>query len=99
MHDLVRPGGDDVLLDQHFDSIGDRLKKSERSNAVWAVTILHSAENFSLEHGHEREESQKTSDQCTDVNQTGSNLNQPIRRVTGQRRKQPFFCSDENLID
>src|SRR5207247_10243438 len=50
MDDLVGPRRDDVFLDQHFDTIGDWLKKTERSHTIWAVSVLHPRKNFSFQH-------------------------------------------------
>ena len=56
MHDLIGAHWHDVFLDQHFDAVGHRLKKSERPDAIWPVAILHASENFPLQHGDERKE-------------------------------------------
>ena len=48
VYDLVRPRRDDIFLDQHFDPIGDGLKKTERPDAIWPVAVLHSPQNFSF---------------------------------------------------
>src|SRR5947209_397590 len=99
MDDLVRAQGNDVFLDQHFNSVGNRLKKAEGTNAIRAVPILHPAENFSFQDGDEREESQKHSEKQGNVQQAGNNLNQPIWRATVQEGEQPLFRVDENLIE
>src|SRR5207237_5252420 len=99
MDDLVRARRNDVFLDQHFNSVGDRLKKSKWADAVRPVTILHPPENFSLEHRDEREKGEKHSKKRGNVQQAGNDLNGPIRRATRSRRKQRFFCADEDLIN
>ena len=99
MDDLVGAGRHDVFFDQHFNSVGHRLEKSEWTDAIRAVTILHSPENFSFEDGDEREESEKHSEKRGNVQQAGNDLKGQIRRATRQRRKQPFFCANEDLIN
>src|SRR5213083_2026132 len=46
MYDLVCPHRDDVFLDQHFNAVGDWLKKAERPDAIRAVAVLYPCENF-----------------------------------------------------
>src|SRR5437588_4246968 len=99
MDDLVRAGGNDVLLDQHFNSIGDGLEKAERTDAIRAVTILHAPKNFSFENRNQRKEGQENAEERDNVDQAGSNLNQPIRRATANEGEQPLFCVDEDLVE
>jgi len=59
MHDLIRARRHDIFFDKHLNAIGQRLKKPEWPDAIWAITILDAAENFSFQHGNEREEGEK----------------------------------------
>jgi hypothetical protein len=97
VHDLIGAHWHDVFLDQHLDTVGHRLKKSERPDAIWPITILHASENFPLQHGNEREECEKHTEQRENVDQRRCDLHHPIRR-TRQRREQQLFYVDENLI-
>jgi hypothetical protein len=99
MNDMIRRERNDVFLDQHFDSVGHGLKQAEWANPIRAVTILHSAENLSLENRHQGEECEEYTKQHEDVEQTRHNLDEPIGRMTHQWRKQPCFCTKENLIN
>ena len=78
---LSARGGHDVFLDQHLDSVGNRLKQTEWPDPIRAVTVLHAPENFSLQHRHQREEREKHAEQRDDVDQTRRDLNDPIRRA------------------
>ena len=98
MHNLVRTRRHNVLLDQHFNPVGDWLKKTERPDPIWPVAILYPPKNFPLQHGNEREERQEHTEQRENVDETRTDLNQPIRRMC-QWREQPLLCVDENLID
>src|SRR3989442_3477101 len=51
-----------LFRSQHFDSVGDRLKEAEWTDAIRAVTILHPAENFSFEDRDQREKGQENSE-------------------------------------
>ena len=99
MDDLVGALRNDVFLDQHFNSVGDRLKKAERTNAIRAVTILHAPKNFSFKHRDQSKECQENAEERENVDETGGNLNQPIRRAAAHEGEQPLFCVDENLIE
>ena len=44
MDELVRLPRHDVLFDQHFDSIGNRLENPPATDAVRAVAVLHPAQ-------------------------------------------------------
>src|SRR5260370_40238829 len=99
MDDLVRAGGNDVFLDQHFNSIGDRLKKAEWTDAIRAVTILHAPKNFAVEDRNQGKEGQENAEERDNVDEAGSNLNQPIRRPTANEGEQPLFRVDENLVE
>jgi len=98
MHDLVRARRDDIFLDQHLDPIGDRLKKPERPDAIRAVAILDTTENFPLEDGDGRENREKHTEQSENIEERRGDLNQPIG-CARERRKQPLFSADEDLID
>ena len=98
MYDLVCPHRDDVFLDQHFNAVGDWLKKAERPDAIRAVAVLYPCENFSLQHREQREKRQEYSEQRQDINQARHHLSCPVRPPC-QPRKQPVLCVHENLID
>ncbi len=97
MQNFVRAHRHDVFLDEHLDAVGHRLKKPERPDAIWSVTILYAPKNFSLQHGNEREEREKYTEQRGDVDEAGCDLHQPVGR-TCQRRKQRLFCANEDLV-
>ena len=84
-------------FDQHFDSVCDRLEKTERPDAIRPVAILHSRQNFSLQHRDEREKREKHGEQRDNVDQAGRDLDHPIRRA-GKPGKQPSLSVHEDLI-
>jgi hypothetical protein len=98
MDDLVGPHRDDVFLDQHFDTVGDWLKKTERSHTIWAVSVLHPCKNFSFQHRDEREKCEEYSEQHENIDQTRYHLNHPSGQPR-QPRKQPLLCVEEDLVD
>ena len=98
MHDLVCTCRDDVLFDQHFDAVSDGLEKTERPDAVRSVAILHSRQNFSLQHRYKRKEREKHGEQRDNVDQAGRDLDDPIRRASNPG-KQPSLRMDEDLIE
>ena len=55
MDELIRSRRHNVFLDQHFDSVGDWLEKTERPDPVRAVAVLHPGKNFPLQYRDERE--------------------------------------------
>ena len=74
MHDFIGPRGDDVFLDEHFDAIGDWLEKPEWADPVRSVAILHSSENFSLQHRDKREQGEEHGEHRDNVDQAGYDL-------------------------
>src|SRR5207248_9991997 len=97
MHDLIRPRRHDIFLDQHLDAIGQRLKKPEWPDAIWTITIMHAAKNFSFQYRDEREECEKHTENAGDIDQARDDLNEPVGR-TSLRREQPFLCAKKNLV-
>ena len=81
MHDLIRARRHDIFLDQHLDAIGHRLKKPKRPDAIRAVTILHAAKNFPLEHRDSGEEGKENSENAGDIDQARDDLNEPVGRT------------------
>ena len=49
VNDLVGVRGDNVFFGEHLDAVGDGLQKSPFPDAVWSVTVLDAAEQFSFE--------------------------------------------------
>ena len=82
MHDLIRSRRHDIFLDQHLDAIGHRLKKPEWPDAIWAITILDAAENFSFQYRDEREENEKHTENAGDIDQARDDLNEPVGRTS-----------------
>ncbi len=56
VHNLVRRMRHNIFLGQRLNSIGERLKKTERPHAIWAVTILNPPQSLALEDGRNREQ-------------------------------------------
>src|SRR5262245_861369 len=98
MHDLISTRRNDVVLDQHLYSIRDRLEKTERTNAVRPVTVLHSPQYLPLQHRDQREEREKHGEQRGNIDQAGNDLNYPARR-TGNQGKQQSLSLHEDLIE
>src|SRR5437016_4684610 len=99
MDDLVGTNRNDVFLDQHLDAVGNRLEETEWTDAIRAVAILHASKNFAFENRDQRKERQENAEERANVDETGSDLNQPIRRATAHEREQPLFCLDEDLVE
>jgi hypothetical protein len=89
---------DDVFLYQHFDAVGHRLQKPKWPNTVWAITILHPAEDLPFQHRHQREQRQEYSKQRANIEQTGRDLNNPAGRAR-EPRQQPLLRDNENLVN
>ena len=49
MDHLVGAVGDDVLLDEHLDAVGDRLEEAEGADAVRTVTVLDAGEDLAFD--------------------------------------------------
>jgi hypothetical protein len=58
---------------------------------------LYASEDFPLQHGNEREESEKYTEQCKNVDESRCYLHYPIRSA-GQWYEQQLFYANENLI-
>src|ERR1700730_17985700 len=99
MDDLVRAGGNDVFLDQHFNSIGDRLKKAEWTDAIRAVTILHAPKDFSFQNRDQGEERQENDEKRGKIDQSENSVNQRVGRAAAKEGEQPLFCVDEDLVE
>ena len=80
MDNLVRADWDDIFFDEELDAVSERLQKPERPDAIRSVAILDAAENFSLQHGNEREKRHKHPEDGGDIDQAGGNRLHPIRR-------------------
>ena len=52
-HELVCSLWQQVFLEEQLDSVGKCLEYSPRSGLVWANTVLHSGNDFSLEPHHQ----------------------------------------------
>src|SRR5205807_1198767 len=77
--------------------IGHRLKKSEWPDPIWAITILHAAENFSLEHRDSGKEGQKNCENGGNIDQARDDFDQHVGS-TGYQREQPFLGARKNLV-
>src|SRR5207247_9126460 len=97
MHDLIRTRGHDVFLDQHFDAVSDWLEKTEWTDAVWPIAVLHPPENFPFQHRNERKEREKHRKHRNNVDEAGRDLDQPIWR-TGNQEKQPSLQMNKDLV-
>ena len=86
------------FFDEHLDPVGDRLEKTVRADAVWAVAILDARENLAFHDRHEREEREKNSQHRRDAEQTGRDCLRPLGR-TGEERKHPLLRHHENLVE
>src|SRR5262249_26524772 len=97
MDHLVGPRRNNVLLNQHLDSIRRWLQKAEWTDPVGPETILDSGEDLSFEDRDEGKEGKKDHEQGDNIDQAGDDLDQP-RRSAGDKLQQPSLCNHENLI-
>ncbi len=98
MDDLVGAKRDDVFLDEQLDAVGQRLEKPERADAVRSVAVLDARENFPLQHRDEREERHERAEDRGDIEETRSELDDPIGRIR-QKREEPMLGANEDLVN
>src|SRR6186713_1819133 len=102
MDNLVGLVGNDVLLGEHLDAVGDELAEAgepnvgeRNANTVRAAAILKAAKRLALNDGRDAKGKCEESHDRRDGKQHGDEPLQAIWRV----RDTPMFEGDENLID
>src|SRR4029077_13145145 len=89
-HQLVHPGGDDVLLERQLERVGDRLQQAERAGPVRARPVLHPGDDPALrpDHEHRREQQEEEDDADLEQHHPPDELVEVAQRGVSRGRRQ-----------
>ncbi len=95
MHPIVGPTGDNVLLGEHLDAIGNRLENAEGSPTVRANAVLDASDDLTLTQGEEEHRTQPNGDEDDGASQARDQLHGPSRQEPRQQVGEPEANVDE----
>ncbi len=94
MHHVVGGKGNNVLLNNHFDAVGQRLEQAEGADAIGAEAVLHAAEDFAFADGGDGEAGAENG------HEAGNGEGHGNERLHGGRRQafQPMGRRNKDLV-